>query len=201
MINTIIFDWGGVLIDNPAQGLLDYCASHLNVNSAVLETVLDAYLPHFQKGTLPEQELWEKVTKDLDVAPPRVDSLWEDAFRSVYIPKEEMFDLAKRLKENGYKVGFLSNTEVPPMNYFHERGYGDIFQEPVFSCAVGAIKPEAEIYQITAKRLGIDPKTAVFIDDKISYIEGARAVGMSGIVFDNPQQVKKELANLGININ
>jgi hypothetical protein len=30
-IKTIAFDWGGVLIDNPAEAIVSYCANKLNV--------------------------------------------------------------------------------------------------------------------------------------------------------------------------
>ena len=36
MIKAIIFDWGGVLIDNPANGLMEYCANSLEIKTEVL---------------------------------------------------------------------------------------------------------------------------------------------------------------------
>jgi HAD superfamily hydrolase (TIGR01549 family) len=198
-IDTIIFDWGGVLIDDPAQGLVDYCADHLDITPERLKPVLDAHLTDFQKLRTSENEMWDNITSELRINAPTVESLWGDAFRDVYKEKEEMFDLAKRLKENGYTVGFLSNTELPAMNFFYEMGYGTIFQSPIFSCAVNKAKPEKDIYLLTAKNLGISPESAVFIDDRTNYLEGAKEAGMETILYESTEQVKTKLTELGIN--
>ena len=198
--DTVIFDWGGVLIDNPAQGLVDYCARHLGVNSKALEEVFGVCLSEFQKGQVTENKMWRNVARSLGVAGPKVLSLWGDAFRDVYSPKEEMFDLAKKLGANRYNVGFLSNTEMPPRDLFYEQGYDKIFRSPVFSCVERIAKPDPRIYRIVASRLGVRLEEAVFIDDSPSYIAGAKSTGMQGILFESPEQVKRELADLGINL-
>ena len=46
------------------------------------------------------------------------------------------------------------------------------------------------------ERLGVEAETAVFVDDFIENVEGARAVGMHAIHFRNSQQVMDELKEL-----
>ncbi|RLB04252.1 MAG: hypothetical protein DRG50_09155 [Deltaproteobacteria bacterium] len=199
MIKAVIFDWGGVLIDNPAPGLIAYFASSLGVTGEAINIAYGKFAPEFQKGLISEEILWERICSELGVRKPYSPSLWTDAFREVYSPKEEMFTLASRLREKGYKVGLLSNTEVAAMNYFYEQGY-DMFDATVFSCAVGARKPERRIYEITLGRLGVQPEEAIFIDDRVDFIEGAEKVGINVILFKNPEQVRKELASFSIKI-
>ena len=110
-----------------------------------------------------------------------------------------MFSLACSLEENGYRIGLLSNTEVPPMNYFHERGY-KFLDAAIFSCVVGIKKPEKGIYEITLNRLSVRPREAIFIDDKEENIKGAEEVGINMILFESPAQLKKELFNFSIEI-
>ncbi len=144
-----------------------------------------------------EDELWEKVSSELRVKKSGTSSLWEEAFRHVYVPKRQMFSLASDLKDRGYKVGLISNTEAPAVRYFREQQY-EMFDATVFSCAEGTRKPEERIYQIALQRLGVLPKEAVFIDDKADYVEGAEKLGMRGILFRNPEQVQRELASLSV---
>jgi epoxide hydrolase-like predicted phosphatase len=133
----------------------------------------------------------------LDVAKPYDPFLWEHVFAQVYTPKEEMFALATMLKERGYKVGLLSNTETPTVRFFHRQGY-TMFDTTVFSCEEGTAKPERRIYEIALERLGVKPPEVAFIDDRADFIEGAQKLGMHTIRFENPQQVKDALAALGI---
>ena len=59
-------------------------------------------------------------------------------------------------------------------------------------------KPYPEFYKILFDRYYIDPKRALFIDDNIKNIEGGKALGLSTIHFQSPQQLKRELLEAGI---
>ena len=192
-IESVIFDWGGVLIEDPAPGLVKYCSEALGVLEEDYIEVYDRFGGDFQKGIISEEEFWERMCGELGVSKPKTASLWADAFKAAYVPREEMFALAADLQENGYKTGFLSNTEKPAMQYFHELGY-DMFDVKVFSCAEGTVKPEREIYELTAGRLGTKAGQSVFIDDKPDYINGAQRAGLKTILFESIGQVKSELA-------
>jgi len=200
MIKAIIFDWGGVLIENPHTGLVAYCAHYLNVAEEEIRTVFHKFEQNFQKGTTSEDVFWEKVCIDLGIQKPSIPSLWGTAFRTVYRENKEIFSLASSLKKNGYKIGFLSNTEIPAMNFFNEQNY-DMFDVTIFSCAEGMRKPEKKIYQIAFKKLQVQPNETVFIDDNKEYINGAEQLGMNAILFKNYKQVKKELSLFSVPID
>ncbi|MGE5444802.1 MAG: HAD family hydrolase [Ignavibacteriales bacterium] len=161
--------------------------------------VFHKFRPDFEKGIISEHVFWERACSELGVPKPNIKSLWGDAFRSVYSEKKEVFSLACSLEENGYRIGLLSNTEVPPINYFHERGY-KFFDAAIFSCVVGIKKPEKGIYEITLNMLSVRPREAIFIDDKEENIKGAKEVGINTILFKSPEQLKKELFNFSIGI-
>lgn len=195
MIKGIIFDWGGVLIQNPTPLIDKYCSKYLGVSKNMFSKVFEKYNSDFQKGLLPENKLWEKVCAELGVKKPIVPSLWYDAFKYAYKPRNDMFSLASILHEAGYKTGYLSNTEIPAMEFFHEQSY-DMFDALVFSCAEGTRKPEPRIYKIALKRLGLRPEDTVFIDDKKENVEGAERIGMVGILFETLQHLNKRLFEL-----
>ena len=194
---AVIFDWGGVLIEDPAPGLVKYCSEALGVSKEGYKKAYDKFGGDFQKGVISEEEFWERMCRSLGVKGPEVLSLWADAFKAVYVPKEEMFSLAAELGKKGYKTGFLSNTEKPAMEYFHQLSY-DMFDVAVFSCAEGMCKPEKRIYELTVQRLGSEAGQSVFIDDKSEYINGAQQAGLKTILFESFSQVKNELARLGV---
>ena len=201
MIKAIIFDWGGVLIDNPADGLMEYCADSLNVDVNTLKNIFSKYESIFQKGEISEEELWNEICTKLNIKKPTVKSLWKDAVKSVFKDKVQIYNLIPFLKKEGYLIGFLSNTEIPTMEYFFENDYKKYFDVTTFSCAEKTVKPEEKIYNLTLKKLNIRPEESIFIDDKPDYINGAKKVSMNGIVFKTPEQLVKELASFSVDID
>jgi len=200
MIKAIVFDWGGVLIDHPVAEMNLYCAQKLHVDIKLLMQTFLKYKTSYQKALITEDEVWDKICNEIGGEKPTVRSLCREALQASYSPKKEMFDLARNLKNNGYKTGLLSNTEIPMMGFFKEQKY-DMFDVTVFSCAEGTVKPEQKIYEILLNRLEVDASEAVFIDDTQEFINGAQNIGMKTILFENANQVISELTSLGININ
>jgi epoxide hydrolase-like predicted phosphatase len=196
-IESVIFDWGGVLIEDPAPGLVKYCSEALAVSKEDYIKAYNKFGGDFQKGVISEEEFWERMCGELGKRKLDVPSLWADAFKAVYVPRQDLFSLAVRLGKKGYKTGFLSNTEKPAMQYFHQLDY-DMFDVAVFSCVEGMSKPERRIYELTVERLGLKPEQSVFIDDKAEYINGAQQAGLKTILFESVSQVRDELARLGI---
>ncbi len=197
MIEAVLFDWGGVLIDDPAPGLMDHCARALGVPVEDYTRVHNQHAEEFQKGLMEEAVFWQRICDGLQCSMPRQPSLWGEAFRAVYAPREAVFALAGRLREAGYRTSLLSNTEKPAMEFFLELGY-DVFDALTFSCAQGAAKPEREIYEIAARKLAAAPSRCVLIDDRLDFVARARSAGMKAILYRNLEQVTQELAALGV---
>ena len=196
-IKSVIFDWGGVLIDDPRSGLLQYCADAFGIPQEQYTPVHDSCLDGFHKGLISEEDFWRAVARKFGKPIPKVPSLWYEAFKSAYIPKEEVFALASSLRGKGYKTALLSNTEPSSVTFFHEQGY-DIFDVLVFSCEEGMMKPERKIYELALERLGSRAEQSVFIDDRLNYVQGARDVGLHAILFESAAQVKEDLSELGV---
>ena len=55
-----------------------------------------------------------------------------------------------------------------------------IFDATVISGDVGLHKPQPEIYELGAERIGVAAGDCVFVDDLRENIAGAEAVGMTG---------------------
>lgn len=110
------------------------------------------------------------------------------------IRNEKLFELIRKIKkESKYKVGLLSNIGSGWMDKFiPERD--DIFDAVVLSGEVGIAKPDLEIYQMTAQKLGLDTSECVLIDDQQGYCEGASIAGMKTILFKSTEQAMSDLS-------
>ena len=199
-IEAVIFDWGGVVIDDPRPGLLRYCAETFGVSVEHYAPAHDAFLDEFQKGLIGEDVFWQKVSRKLGRPAPKIPSLWSEAFRSAYVSRPDVFALVASLHKNGYGTALLSNTELPAIESLHRPNYA-AFDALVFSCVEGLAKPDPRIYQITLERLGTEPRQSVFIDDRPDYVRGAKDAGLNAIIFEGLEQVKVQLARLGLKVN
>jgi putative hydrolase of the HAD superfamily len=59
-------------------------------------------------------------------------------------------------------------------------------------------KPEEQIYRLALKISQREPQECVFIDDRGLNLELARELGMHTIQYQNLDQLRQELAQLGI---
>lgn len=196
-IESVIFDWGGVLIEDPRPGLLRFCADAFGISQDEYAPVHDLFLDKFHIGAISEQEFWLGISAELERPVPEIRSFWYEAFRAAYLPRPGVLSLVSTLHERDYRTALLSNTELPAVGYFHEQNY-NMFDVLVFSCVERVAKPEPEIYEITINRLGSQPQRTVLTDDRPDYIQGAKELGLNAILFENVDQLKSELKELGV---
>jgi len=106
-------------------------------------------------------------------------------------PRPAMLGAVRRIRERGLRAAALTN------NWSGEgdgtgalRPHFDVFVE---SSVVGLRKPDPRIYEHACRCLGIEPRESVFLDDIGSNLKTARALGMTTIKVDTPEQALAEL--------
>ncbi len=110
----------------------------------------------------------------------------------------EVLDLAETLRKH-YKIGLLSNAPKGFLrSLLQEHGLEKYFDEIVISSEVGLIKPDAEMFHHILQKMGAQPANVVFIDDSPKNINGAAAVGITGVLFTDIKQLKTDLGVLGL---
>lgn len=197
MINTIIFDLGGVLIDNPNKGMFDYFGDTLGLPYEKLFPSLVKFWKSWESGLITESELWQKIGTDLNINLPADQPHWLNAYLPTYQERPEMFALLATLKSRGYQTALLSNIEDPIKEYIQSKKYRHV-DEFIFSCELKMSKPDEAIYQHTLNVLQITPDQAVFVDDRKENIEAAELLGISGILFEDYQGLINQLTALQV---
>jgi len=186
-IQGFIFDWGGVIIDEPTKDLLDYCSKALNLPQGG-ESLISSHLPNFQNGSIDENELWQLVlaaSTNASGATQRnynCESLWGEAVRAVFRFRQSVRNHMQRLHEKGYRIGFLSNTEPAAADFFHERKMDSWFDGTVLSCEDKLAKPQAEIYHLCCQRMNCLPENTCMLDDRPENIQGAKDAGLQAFL-------------------
>jgi len=198
-INAVIFDWGGVLIEDPAPALFKYCANTLGVSVERYIIAFDICINDFQTGAVTEQQFWTNMAQHLNATMPKTDSLWTEAFMVAYKPRQEMVTLVSNLRKAGCKTAIISNTEMPVVKII-DKQICDYMDVTVLSCLEGTAKPGRKIYDLALARLNVPARQALFIDDKPENIDGAKQAGLQTILFKTIEKFKKEIAGFFPNI-
>ena len=121
------------------------------------------------------------------------------ALSDIFAPNPEVCGLIPLLKGR-YRLVLGSNT-----NAIHARRYFKQFAAVLgqfdalgLSHEMGARKPDADFYHACLHMAKARPADCVFVDDLPENIEGARAVGMHGIVYRPNDGLAEKLCALGV---
>jgi epoxide hydrolase-like predicted phosphatase len=187
VIKAVIFDCFGVLT---TDRWLEYCATlppgeivssakKLNHRYDSNKMSLDDFLD--QMGRLTGKD--RQPLKDIFTNPEGTKNV-------------PLIEYIRTLKPN-YKLGILSNIATNwPREVLLTDDEQKLFDAMVFSFEIGATKPDPRTYEAILAKLDIKPEGSVFIDDQPHYCDGARAVGMQAIRYENFEQMKSELEKI-----
>ncbi len=185
MIRGIIFDCFGVL----AHGSLEYLRSLV---AAEHLQELNDFSVRSDRGFVSRDDYMKQVGLLLGKTPQEVDNI----VRTQHFRSEAMIQWAGTL-HGSYRTALLSNIGRSVIEeLFTEDELHALFDAAILSSEIGMVKPEPQAFEYAAAQLSLLPKECVMIDDLTSNIEGAKAVGMQGIVFKDIEQCKTELARI-----
>jgi putative hydrolase of the HAD superfamily len=80
-------------------------------------------------------------------------------------PPAGVLDSVRTIKEAGYKLALLSNADVIEAEGWVGSEFEKYFDTAVFSCHVGYMKPDPEIFQICLDRLGLTGPDCLYVGD------------------------------------
>lgn len=137
---------------------------------------------------------------DVDVA---VEELFTAVWTSIELVPSSI-ELVHRLRAAGYGVHLGTNQERHRAAYMRtELGYDDLFDVSCYSHELGALKPEPAYFERAVGRIGADPATVLFVDDRLDNVESARSVGLVGVhwtFLDGLEAIESRLAEHGVRV-
>lgn len=203
MIKLIIFDIGGVLIEESSRTpMYDNIAKYMGISEDAFEHARKPYWELATIGELSLKQLYELVLKKLNIhkkAEDVVKKHLEEYGKIECVRNKDIIRMIEELNIN-YDVVALTNTEKEIGEYNRKHGLFEFFERAFVSTELQMKKPDAEIYQAVLHACSALPEQAIFIDDKESYVAGAKTVGMHGIVYRNKVQLEEELRRYNIKI-
>jgi putative hydrolase of the HAD superfamily len=107
-------------------------------------------------------------------------------------------EVLRKLKENGLKVGIITNTlQTDVEKVLSKLGLPDFFDLVVSVDMAGKAKPAKEIFMYAAKRLKLKPQEMLFVGDdlEIDY-EGAKKAGFKALIVDRETKVTQNVEKI-----
>jgi putative hydrolase of the HAD superfamily len=197
MLHAVVFEIGGVLELTPPTGYLERWERSLGLAPGELDERMYEVWRGGPLGALTLEQVHEAFEREVGMSRDDVERFLGD-FWTDYLgtPNTELIDYFRLLRSR-VRTGILSNSFVGAREREREKySFEDVTDVLVYSHESGTAKPDPAIYRLVCERLDVEPEDAVFVDDHERAVDGARAIGMHGVLFRDNAQVISELESL-----
>ena len=195
--STVVFDLGGVLIDwNPRYLYRRLLPTEEDVERFLAEVCTPAWNAEQDRG-----RAWDDAVAELTEKFPEHAELiaayhhrWPE---TVGGPIEGTVEVLRSLRADGVRLYALTNWSAEKFDLTYPRyEWLSWFRDIVVSGRERFIKPDPQIFRVLLDRNGIDPSSAVYIDDNPPNVAAATRLGMTSLHFTGPAQLRADLAAL-----
>ncbi len=199
MIKAVIFDVGGVLVRTEDRAPRRHLEKQFGLRPGEAEMLVynSDMGQKAQRGEITATELWEWIAQRFGLDGAGVEHFRRQFWGGDRL-NEPLLAMVHRLHAR-YQTAIISNAMddllhtlrvIYPMD--------DAFDLIVGSAYERVMKPAPEIFLRTLERLNRIPEEAIFIDDFLHNVEGARAVGMAAIHYTPDCDIPAALAEVGV---
>jgi|SRR6267142_3231595 len=197
--SVVVFDLGKVLVD------FDYTIAAKKIASKgtilaekIYEFIaLSPLLFKYETGLVTRQEFFDAVCETTGYA----GDLGEFAgfFADIFTPIDPMVELHSALREARIPTYIFSNTNDLAISHIRKNfPFFNNFDGYILSYEVGAMKPDAKIYEALEKMAGKRGPDVLYLDDRLENISAGAARGWQVILQETPEKTLAAIRKLGL---
>ncbi len=197
MIKGFIFDFGGVIVRTEDHAPRHAWDVRLGLPVGSVERAVhhsDIWI-QAQLGRISYDDYWRGVAEILYMRNDDIAELRTDYFSGDRL-NYRLINVIRELRAKEYPIALLSNESPQLEARLHELEIHDLFEPVLISAQIGVMKPDTTAYRIALRELGTAPQETVFVDDALSNIRGAQALGIHAILFRGEIDFRAEFAKL-----
>lgn len=200
MIKNVVLDVGRVLVAwQPLDTMRELGVSEETI--AILDAALfkSGIWNEADRGILSDEAFLSLAVEQAPEYENEIKLFWNNIEKAIWqLPYAKSW--IRAMKKAGYGVYILSNygsytyekTKEMALNFMEDADGG------IFSYEVKVIKPDAAIFEALFEKYQLKAEECVFLDDLAANIEGAKRMGMQGILFTGIEAAREELKTLGV---
>jgi len=202
-IETIIFDFGGVVLDiDPQITIKEFQKlGFREVAKTQSKEFIEDIIRKFERGIYTPEVFRNRLRAflDLDITDQQLDDAWNAL---LYDIPAERIEILEQVKKN-YKMLLLSNSnEIHYDLYvrdlqlrFGYREFDELFHKAYFSFDLHLSKPDPEVFEFVIYQHDLDPSKTLFIDDNEMNIEAASKLGLRTYLLIKPELIRDIIKN------
>lgn len=198
MLNTVIFDIGGVLLDWAPERAFEQVMDADEV-PAFMERIGFHEWNRANDARASIAEAEDALVRRFPSDEAAIRGYRQHFLHSVTGMVPGTAAVIAELGRDGVAMGALTNWAAETFALARPQfGVLNRFRDIVVSGEEGVIKPDPQIYLSACRRLGVDPGQVVFVDDSATNVAAAEELGLTGVRFSSAEQLRADLVGLGL---
>lgn len=196
---VFIFDLGKVLVD------FDYSIAARKIAARCTRAPQDLHgflgssplLVEYESGRLTKETFYEAVRGPIGFQGNLAE--FNGYFADIFSEMSGTIALHAELRRRGFQSYIFSNTNDLAIEHVRRSfPFFANFDGYIFSYEVGAMKPEAKIYEAMEAMCGRRGADLIYLDDRPENIAAGAARGWRAILHETPERTAQTLARLGV---
>ncbi len=202
MIKAIIFDLDNTLIDRQKafKEMLIRKFSSLFDDKKLIESMVEDIIKWDDNGTVERIIVFKKWASKYDITcitPEQLDKDWSNESGTVAFLYDDVKDTLIKLKEK-YKLAILTNGNVASQRRkLNTINIYDLLDFSLVSSEYIVKKPDKQIFEYTAKQLGLNTNECVYVGDNYNIdVLGSRNAGMTPIYVSRKNEIHNDVTTI-----
>ena len=188
---VIVFDLGKVLVDFDYSIAARKVAARSKISLLNLAAFLSSspLLVQYESGAVNRRQFFEQIRDAIGFQGDLAE--FGGYFADIFTEIPQMTVLQAELRGRGFKTYIFSNTNDLAIEHV-ERNFPFFqnFDGYIYSCEVGAMKPDAKIYDAMEKLCGRSGAEIVYLDDRLENVQAGLARGWKALVHETPEKTR-----------
>ena len=192
-IDTLLFDYGGVIADEGFRDGLSAIARQQGLDpEELVRQAMDAvYDSGYVLGRGSEDDFWRLLKSRTGLSGEK--SGLEAEIWSRFRLRPAMIAWVDRLRASGFRVALLSDQTDWLERLDRRDGFLAHFDRVFNSYHLGIGKRNPRIFRMVACRMGRRPEQILFVDDSPGNVQRAESVGMNALLFQDEETFAREM--------
>jgi len=197
--SVVVFDLGKVLVDFDYSIAGRKIAERSARTAPEIQKLLDhsPLLYRYETGLMTRQEFFEEVRKATDFRGDIEE--FSGYFANIFWEIPQMIEIHATLRRRQIPTYIFSNTnDLAVLHIRRNFPFFSNFNGYILSYEVGAMKPDAKIYEALEKMAGKRGSQILYLDDRQENVDGGALRGWQVILQTDPERSCAAITKLGL---
>jgi HAD superfamily hydrolase (TIGR01509 family) len=193
----VVFDLGKVLLDFDYRGAVSRFASRSAASPEEIRSFLltSRAIVDYELGRLTREEFFRQAQQAAGFRGTLEE--FGNYFADIFTPIPPMIELQASLRRRGVPTYIFSNTNDLAVEHIRRSfPFFKNFDGYIFSYEVGAMKPDAKIYEALEKLAGRRGAEIFYLDDRPENVVAGAVRGWRTILHETPEKTRTSMERL-----